>query len=63
MPKPDEYRCSACGHVFTKRWSDDDAMDEMSKTFPGVKISQCVLVCDDCFKKIKLLTTPGAGNA
>ena len=47
-----QYRCSMCGGVFDKGWSDDEAKKELDATFPGIKVEDCDVVCDDCYKKI-----------
>jgi Fe2+ or Zn2+ uptake regulation protein len=46
------YKCSCCGGFFENRCSDEEAEAERQKNFPGVPLSECELVCDDCYKKI-----------
>jgi hypothetical protein len=47
--KHDEYRCAACGRVFNKGVSDEEALAEKEDLFPSVPVEACDLVCDDCF--------------
>jgi uncharacterized protein with PIN domain len=44
-----EYRCAACGGIFEKGWSDEEAAGELASTFK-VPADDCSLVCDDCYK-------------
>lgn len=56
-----EFRCEACGEVFPKAWSDEEAEAECAENFPGLPESERAVVCDDCFKKmtrLKPLTPP-----
>jgi hypothetical protein len=50
--KPNEYKCAACGGVFEKGWSDEEALAELDETF-GVPVECCDIVCDDCFHEIR----------
>jgi hypothetical protein len=51
--KPNEYKCAACGGVFEKGWSDEEALAELDATF-GVPVEDCALVCDDCYREMGL---------
>lgn len=56
--QPNEYRCAACGGVFKKGWSDEEAREEAAKIFPGLDThdeEQSCLVCDDCFRQMGLI--------
>lgn len=46
----DEYKCVACGGVFEKTWSDEEALAEMVGYFGEVPEHEQVVVCDDCFQ-------------
>jgi hypothetical protein len=46
-----EYKCQACGGVFEKGWSDEEAAAELGETFPDFAPIDCGLVCDDCWQK------------
>jgi hypothetical protein len=48
----DTFTCAVCHGTFEKGWSDDEAKEELSNTFPGFDTDECDLVCDDCFKKM-----------
>jgi hypothetical protein len=49
--KKNEYQCGICKDIFEKGWTDQEAEDELKKTFPGFDKTECDLVCDDCFKE------------
>ena len=51
-PGENQYRCAACGGVFDKGWSDEDAKAEHTKTFPETPLDDCAIVCDDCYKRM-----------
>ena len=46
-----EYKCAKCENVFEKGWSDEEA-DKEREAMWGVPQSDCVLVCDTCYKKL-----------
>jgi hypothetical protein len=46
-----EYQCAACGEVFPKGWSDEEAIAELGEDWPGVGVADCDIICDDCDKK------------
>jgi rubredoxin len=46
-----EYRCEACGGVYTHGWSDEDARAEAEALWGGMP-EDAAVVCDDCFKII-----------
>lgn len=49
-----EYRCDACGGIFEKVWTEEEAIEEhMGGPHGHVPVEQCGLVCDDCFEKMK----------
>jgi|GEM_PF-6420320 len=47
----DTYTCYACGGVFKKGWSDEEATAEREQDFPNHTDEEMELVCDDCYKK------------
>jgi hypothetical protein len=48
-----EVQCAACGLVFYPEWSDNEAQAEMKDAFGNkVKVEDCEVVCDDCYKKM-----------
>ncbi len=49
---PNEYRCAACGCVFEKGWTDEEAVAELNNNFPGFTTDECAVVCDDCHKQM-----------
>lgn len=46
------YKCDSCGEVFEKGWSDEEAEKEADDLFPGLKVEDRAVVCDDCFKRM-----------
>lgn len=50
--KANEFRCAICGGVFTKGWSEEEAIAEMKKDFPDFILEQCDVICDDCYREI-----------
>lgn len=50
-----EFRCEACGEVFPKAWTDEEAEAECEENFPGLPEGERAVVCDDCFKKMTRL--------
>lgn len=47
---PNQYQCEACGGIFNKGWSDEEAAAELSATFPGFTPDESGIVCDGCYK-------------
>lgn len=48
--QPNEYRCAACGGVFIKGWSDDEAKAEAAELFQQQpETHKMAMVCEDCF--------------
>lgn len=49
-----QFKCSMCGGIFKKGWSDEEARQERDLIFGvGYSDKDCKLICDDCFQKIK----------
>lgn len=44
------YKCAVCEGVFEEGWSDEEAVAELNKDFPGFTKDQCDIVCEDCYK-------------
>jgi DNA-directed RNA polymerase subunit RPC12/RpoP len=49
-----EYKCEACGGIFNKGWSDEEALAEYKENFPDIPFSETGLVCDECFNKMRM---------
>jgi hypothetical protein len=56
---PNEYRCSHCHHVYTKAWTDKEALQELQETWPGVSKEECGIICDDCWQAMTPLAVIG----
>jgi DNA-directed RNA polymerase subunit RPC12/RpoP len=56
--KENQYKCAVCGGVFDKVWSDEEAMEEYHKEFPGVPDEDREIVCDDCWNEITAQVPP-----
>ncbi len=50
--KNNEYKCSCCGGIFQKAWSDEDAMAESLKVFREEDLADKAVVCCDCWAAI-----------
>jgi hypothetical protein len=48
-----EYQCSKCHKVFSKGWSDEEAIAEKDANWPGTDLGSCVIVCDDCYNDFR----------
>lgn len=61
----ERYECAVCHGVFTKTWSDEEALAEAFSLFPADDIAtenDRGIVCDDCFRKVMACAranTPG----
>jgi len=49
--KDNEYQCEACGEVYEKGWTDEEAQKEADELWNKVALQagQSV-ICDDCFQ-------------
>lgn len=47
--KGNEYQCAACGNVYEKSWSDEEAQKESLEIWGEIPESDQVVICDDCF--------------
>lgn len=45
----DRFQCAVCKDVFTKGRSDEEAIADLERDFPGTEVSQCGVVCSSCF--------------
>lgn len=45
------YKCAACGGVFAKSWSDEEAMQESKEMWGEWDPADLCIVCDDCFNR------------
>jgi hypothetical protein len=43
------FVCAACGHLFIKGWSEEEAETELARSFPGFEKSECVMICGGCY--------------
>ena len=51
--KQNTFACVMCGEVFQKAVSDEDAEKEMKSKFgDSYTQSDCVMVCDTCYKSL-----------
>jgi rubredoxin len=49
VTNPNEFRCSACGQVYVKAWSDEKARAEAEMYWPDVALEEMAVICDDCW--------------
>jgi hypothetical protein len=48
------FKCAACGGIFKKGRTDDEAMEACEKEFGrALSDEESVLVCDDCWEEMK----------
>lgn len=52
----EEFICDNCKGTFIKAWSEEEALKEAKEN--GFDANTCVMVCDDCYKKIMELNNP-----
>jgi hypothetical protein len=48
----EEYTCASCHKTFISERTEEDAIAEKERLFGDVPLSQCDVVCSDCFKKM-----------
>jgi len=48
--KPNEFKCAYCGGVYGKKWSDEEAKEEMIDLWGYIPKDEQVIICDDCFQ-------------
>ena len=53
-PRGSQFRCAVCRNVFVKGLPDDEALAELTESFPGFTPDECHLVCDDCYRAMGL---------
>jgi hypothetical protein len=46
------FLCMRCLGRFERTWTEEEAVAELAKNFPGEDVAECVLVCDDCYKRM-----------
>jgi len=51
--KDNKFKCAACGQVFEREWSDEEAQKEYKENFGDFNDGLGTeIVCDDCYKKM-----------
>jgi len=50
--KENEYQCEQCKGIFTKGWTDKEALNETKELFGDVPVEELSVICDDCFNKL-----------
>lgn len=46
------YRCTLCGGTYTKSRSDEEALAEAMRDFPGTNPEMVRPVCDECYQRV-----------
>jgi hypothetical protein len=49
-----KFTCALCGRTYNKKWTDEEAAEELADKFPGFAIEECGVVCDDCYNLMGL---------
>jgi rubredoxin len=44
------YKCAACGGVFEKAWSDEEAIKESTALWENLSEEESEVICDSCFQ-------------
>jgi hypothetical protein len=47
-----EYRCDACGGIYSHGWTEEEARAEQAATFPWLQPEDATIVCDDCYRAV-----------
>ena len=47
-----KYTCAMCKKSFESDWTDEEARNELNDKFENVQVSDCEIVCDDCYNKV-----------
>lgn len=47
-----EYQCASCKGIFTKGWTDEEAMEESKNKFGDIPVEDQSVICDDCWIKL-----------
>lgn len=58
MLTEEEFTCGMCQGTFTKSRSDDEAEAEKTALWGDIPLSECAVVCGDCFEAMGLATKP-----
>jgi hypothetical protein len=48
-----QFTCEHCGGTFIKDWSEDEAVAEKDRDYPGVALKDCGVICDDCYQEFQ----------
>jgi len=48
----DTYICAYCGKTYGYAQTEEEAQVELKENFGDFPISECSVVCDDCYKKM-----------
>jgi hypothetical protein len=54
------YKCDACGGVFLRGWSDEEAQAEAMENFGTFDAKNMDVICDDCYH---VMLNRGSGEA
>ncbi len=46
------FTCLNCLETFEKGWSDEEALAEKDDLYSDTLLTDCAIVCDDCFNEI-----------
>lgn len=47
---PNEFQCVHCGGIFTKGWTEQEAIEEQRRNFNEEPREDDVRVCDNCYQ-------------
>jgi Fe2+ or Zn2+ uptake regulation protein len=46
------FTCAKCGEFFESAWTQEEAMTEKNRDWAGVPFTECVIVCDGCYRVV-----------
>jgi hypothetical protein len=47
-----EFKCSSCGEIYEKVWTDEEAMDFLLDNFKVKNDEKLKIVCEFCYDKV-----------
>ena len=58
--KKNEYKCCNCKGIFTKGWTDEEALEEYKEAYNDKELKRpMAVVCDDCYNEKKRVVNNG----
>ena len=45
------FTCAACYKIYEKVLTEEEAVEQLNKEFPGISKEHCLVICDACYKE------------